>query len=130
MTHVLVVHHDVDMADQESDWLRQAGFAVDECAGPDYGACPVLAGQACPAVNAADVLVYDAWASGSGDAERQLIESLRETHPGVPMVITAPGLEFDWFEMRGEHAIVPLTGNLSAAALVDAVNRALATTVA
>ena len=42
MTRVLVVHHDADMADQESDWLRAAGYVVDQCAGPQYGACPVL----------------------------------------------------------------------------------------
>ena len=44
MTHVLVVHHDLDMADQESDWLRHAGFSVEQCAGPQYGPCPVLHG--------------------------------------------------------------------------------------
>jgi hypothetical protein len=126
MTHVLVVHHDPDMADQESDWLRQAGFTVGECSGPQHGPCPILSNLPCPAVENADVLVYDVWASGDTTSERELIESLRELHPDIPLVLTAPGMEFDWVETEGVHAVVPLVGAASAATLRDAVERALA----
>lgn len=125
MTHVLVVHHDLDMADQESDWLRQAGFTVSECAGPQYGACPILHDLPCSAVDGADVLVYDVWASGDTESEQDLIERLRELHPDTPIVLTAPGLEFDWVKTSGLHAVVPLIGAPSAARLTAAVETAL-----
>ena len=126
MTHVVVVHPDADMADQESDWLRQAGYIVDECAGPTNGPCPVLNGQPCAAVEGADVLVYDMWAGGDTQSEQELIELLRELHPSIPIVLTGPGLEFDWVEIVGEHKVVPLVGTPSAARLTGAVEAALA----
>ena len=125
MTHVLVVHHDPDMADQESDWLRAAGFGVTECAGPQHGACPVLRGEHCPAVHDADVLVYDVWSAGDTESEQVLIERLRELHPEIPIVLTAPGVEFDWVETDGVHGVVALEGALSAAMLRKAVVKAL-----
>lgn len=124
MTHVLVVHHDPDMADQEADWLRRAGFTVSQCAGPTFGPCPVLHGLPCPAVEEADVLVYDVWASGDTRSERYLIERLRELHPDIPIVLTAPGMEFDWVETTGIHAVVPLVGAPSATSLRAAVEHA------
>jgi hypothetical protein len=125
MTRVLVVHHDPDMADQESEWLRRFGHDVVECSGPTYGPCPVLSNRPCAAVEDADVLVYDTWASGDSATERMLIERLRDLHPGIPIVLTSPGLEFDWVETSGAHNVVPLDGALSAARLADAVDRAL-----
>lgn len=125
MTHVLVVHHDPDMADQESDWLRQAGFTVEECAGPQYGPCPVLYNKPCAAVDAADVLVYDIWSTGDSDSEQDLIELLRELHPDTPIVLTSPGLEFNWVQETGQHAVVPLIGAPTAASLTGAVRQAL-----
>jgi len=127
MTHVLVVHHDPDMADQESDWLRAAGYSVTECAGPTYGSCPVLRGEHCPAVHEADVLVYDVWAAGDTESERELIDRLRDLHPTIPIVLTAPGVEFVWVEESGAHGVVALEGAPSAALLRAAVTRALAT---
>ena len=48
MTRVLVVYHDVDVADIEVDELRRAGYEVDQCAGPIGGdPCPVASGQPC-----------------------------------------------------------------------------------
>jgi DNA-binding NtrC family response regulator len=126
MTHVLVVHHDMDMADQEVDWLRRAGYSVEQCAGPSYGPCPILHGLPRPAVERADVLVYDIWASGDSDSERDLIEQLRELHPNIPIVLTAPGIEFDWVMASGEHAVTELVGAPSAIRLRDAAESALA----
>src|SRR5579884_38715 len=77
MTRVLVVHHDLDLADQEADELRRAGFEVEQCGGPVGGRCPVLAGRRCDLAARADVLVYDAWATGEPDGARRLIEGLR-----------------------------------------------------
>jgi DNA-binding NtrC family response regulator len=125
MTHVLVVHHDPDMADQQADWLRAAGFTVSECAGPQHGTCPILHHLPCPAVEGADVMVYDVWASGDTESERELIERLREVHPEIPIVLTAPGMEFDWVETKGDHGVVTLEGAMSAALLRGSVNQAL-----
>jgi DNA-binding NtrC family response regulator len=126
MTRVVVVHHDPDMADHLSDWLRHAGYTVDECAGPTHAPCPILHGRPCRAVDEADVLVYDIWATGDSGSERELIERLRELHPGTPVVLTSPGLEFDWEETAGAHAVVPLDGAPTAVSLRAAVERALA----
>jgi len=125
VTNVVVVHHDPDMADVECDWLRRAGFSVEQCSGPQYGPCPVLFNRPCPAVDAADVLVYDIWSTGDSDSEQTLIELLRELHPSTPIVLTSPGLEFQWVQVSGQHSVVPLTGAPSAAGLVAAVHLAL-----
>jgi hypothetical protein len=34
MTRVLVVHHDLDLADQDAESLRRFGYNVIECGGP------------------------------------------------------------------------------------------------
>ena len=34
MTRVLVVHHDVDLSDQEVDALRRRGYDTRQCMGP------------------------------------------------------------------------------------------------
>lgn len=126
MTHVLVVHHDPDMADQESDWLRQAGYEVGECAGPQHGPCPILYDLPCTAVAHADVLVYDIWASGDAATQKELIERLRRQHPDIPIVLTAPGLEFDWGAPDVMAGVVVISGRPGAEALRSAVGQALA----
>jgi DNA-binding NtrC family response regulator len=130
MARVLVVHHDPDMADEEVASLRRAGHDVMQCAGPTYGPCPVVAGRPCLAVDEADVLVYDVWASGDSETEHRLINELRELHPGTPVVLTAPGLEFDWIETTGIHAVVPLAGSATGPSLRAAVEEALAAAAA
>ena len=126
MTRVLVVHHDPDMADQEADSLRRMGYSVDQCAGPTYGPCPILNGLPCVAAETADVLVYDIWASGDPDSARQLIEQLREFHPTVPIVLTAPGMQMDWVATTGLHAVTPLVGAITGERLGAAIEQALA----
>jgi hypothetical protein len=124
MERVLVVHHDIDLADQEADSLRRRGFLVEQCSGPQTHGCPILRGEPCPAVERADVLVYDVWSTGESDGGRHLIEGLRELHPEVPVVLTAPGVELDWVETEGPHRVVPLVGAPSAARLAEAIDQA------
>ena len=59
MTRVLVVHHDIDIGDLETDELRRAGYEVEQCMGPTAAThpCPVINGRPCPAAARADVLV-------------------------------------------------------------------------
>jgi hypothetical protein len=89
MTRVLLVYHDVDVADIEADGLRRAGYEVDRCGGPvGGGPCPVLNGEPCWQVAKADVLVYDTWEHGHGRPD--LTADLRALHPDKPLVLTSP----------------------------------------
>jgi hypothetical protein len=124
MERVLVVHHDIDIADQEADSLRRGGFLVEQCSGPQSYGCPILRGEPCPAVERADVLLYDVWSTGESDGGRRLIEGLRALHPDVPVVLTAPGMELDWVETEGPHRVVPLVGVANAARLAEAIAEA------
>jgi DNA-binding NtrC family response regulator len=126
MTRVLVVHHDIDLADQEIDSLRRLGYEPIGCAGPAGSPCPVLRGEHCPDVHNADVLVYDVWSTTETGSGRTLIEGLREMHPEIPIVLTAPGMELDWVETEGIHKVVPLVGAPTAEKLDAAIKEALA----
>lgn len=128
MTRVLVVHHDVDLADQEVESLRRLGYEVSHCSGPigAWAGCPVLSGQTCSLADEADVLVYDAWATGEPDGARRLIEGLREIHPDVPVVLLASGIEPDWVETAGWHGVTPLVGQPTGARLAEAIEASLA----
>ncbi len=130
MARVLVVHHDIDLADQEADSLRRLGYEVEQCSGPSSHGCPILRGEDCPAVERADVLVYDVWATSETDSSRHLVEGLREIHPNVPMVLTAPGMELDWVRTSGVHGVVPLVGVPTAERLAAAIDEAVASTAA
>ncbi len=125
MTRVLVVNHDIDLADEEVDSLRRRGYDVVECGGPIGAHCPVLAGRPCTLADEADVLVYDAWSTGEPDGARRLIEGLRDLHPDIPIVLTAPGIEPDWIETVGSHRVTPLVGVPTGARLAAAIEEAL-----
>jgi hypothetical protein len=124
MTRVLVVNHDTDLADEEVDSLRRRGYDVRECLGPIGGHCPILAGRPCDLVTWADVLVYDAWATGEPDGAQALVQGLRAIHPEVPIVLSASGIEPDWIEIAGPRQITPLVGVPTGPRLAAAVDRA------
>jgi len=126
MTRVLVVHHDLDMAGQEVDSLRRFGYEVTECGGPTRNQCPVLAGRPCDLAERADVLVYDAWASGDAEGARTLIENIRDIHPETPVVLTSPGLALSWEESSGPHAVTSVLGQPTGARLHEAIQASLA----
>ena len=128
MTTVLVVNHDLDVADQQADSLRRHGYEVVQCSGPTHWTCPILSGDPCPWVADADVLLYDVWATGEPAGARQLIEGLRDLHPGVPIVLTAPAMELSWVETSGLHGVTPLVGRTDGASLAAAIESALAPT--
>lgn len=127
MRRALVVHHDIDIADQEADSLRRLGYIVEQCSGPGTYACPILRGDPCPAVARADVLVYDVWSTTESDGGQHLIEGLREIHPDVPVVLTAPGMQLDWVTTAGPHRVVSLVGLPTAERLAAAIDEAMAT---
>ena len=127
MTRVLVVHHDIDMADIETDELRSRGYEVEQCWGPKYVSCPVMRGERCAAGDRADIFVYDVWSTGDTDGGRRLIAGLRDLYPDTPVVLTAPGMELDWVEVEGPHRVVPLVGLPTSPRLIEALELALAT---
>ncbi len=122
---VLVVHHDAGLAEQEALFLRHLGYEVELCAGPAMSACPVMRGERCAAVERADVLVYDVWATTESDGGRRLIEQLRELYPDIPVVLTAPGILLDWVETEGPHKVTPMEGVPTASRLDAAIREAL-----
>ena len=126
MTRVLVVHHDLDLAGQEVDSLRRFGYEVVECGGPTRNRCPVIAGRPCDLAERADVLVYDAWASGDAEGARVLVENIREIYPDTPVVLTSPGLALGWEETSGPYAVTVLVGQPTGARLDEAIQAALA----
>ena len=85
----------------------------------------VLSGRPCTLAEQADVLVYDAWATGEPEGAERLIEGLRELHPDVPVVLTATGIEPDWIELTGRHA-VSLGRQLTVHGLAAAIEEAIA----
>ncbi len=124
MTRVLVVHHDLEMADIQVDGLRRMGYEVDQCAGPIGGSpCPVLHGERCWQVEKADVLVYDVWATGDGGED--LIDDLRDLHPDKPVVLTSPGMMLNWAETEGSHGVTPVPWAQSEGNLADAIEAAI-----
>jgi len=126
MTRVLVVHHDIDLADQEVESLRRFGYQVDQCSGPTGNTCPILNGLTCALAEESDVLVYDAWASGDADGAGELIAGLRRVHPSVPIVLTYPGIGLEGMDDEPAHGVVPLMGQPTGARLHEAIQRAIA----
>ncbi|MEO8273149.1 MAG: hypothetical protein ABI620_03705 [Chloroflexota bacterium] len=125
MTRVLVVNHDIDLADQEVDSLRRRGYEVRECLGPIGASCPILAAHECEFAAWADVMVYDAWATGEPEGAQALIEGLRRLHPDVPIVLSASGMEPAWVATIGANRITPLVGLPSGERLANAIEAAL-----
>ena len=130
MTRVLVVNHDIDLADEEVDSLRRRGFEVRECRGPIGAQCPILAGLTCDLIGWAEVVVYDAWATGEPEGAQALIEGIRSAHPDVPIVLSAPGIEPGWIQLSGEKGVTPLVGAPVGQRLVHAIEVALGQTAA
>lgn len=127
MIRALVVHHDIDLADQEVESLRRFGYDVVQCSGPTANTCPILNGGSCDLAERSDVLVYDAWASGDADGSSELIEGLRRVHPRVPIVLTYPGIGMSNMDDEPAHGVVTMLGQPTGANLHEAIQRALAT---
>lgn len=123
MVRVLVVDHDVDIADLRVDTLRRAGFEVAQCAGPTHAltACPVMGGLPCWQADWADVLVYDEWAAGFSGGE--LAQNLHDLYPGKAIVLTSQGTDLG---SAPDDVGATVLGSRSRGALVTAVEAAYA----
>jgi DNA-binding response OmpR family regulator len=126
MVRAVVVNKDPRLAEQHAQALRDAGYQVELCGGPQQEPCPVLGGLPCPLADRADVLVYDAWAIGGTIPARRLVAEVRETYPDLPIVLTSVDESLDWVETEGPHRVTPLEGHPSPTELQAAVQAALA----
>jgi hypothetical protein len=126
MNTAVVVNADLRVANRHAATLRQAGYVVELCAGPDHRACPLFGDLPCQLVDRADVLVYDAFVMGAPDATRQLIEDVRDTYPDLPIVLTSADPSLDWIETDGPHRVTPLPGDPTPEQLTAAVEAARA----
>lgn len=93
--HLLVESPDPGLAISNFDAFRAAGFEVMVCGGPgvDAGECPVVRGEACPLMAAADIVLFDL----DGDPPRRselltesrskVLAAMRASRPGLPIVV-------------------------------------------
>ncbi len=130
MNTAVVVNTDPEVAVRQARALREAGYAVEMCAGPDHlhglRSCPLFGDLPCPLVDRADVLIYDAFVMSAPDATRQLIADVRDTYPDLPIVLTSVDERLDWVETEGPHRVTPLPANPTSKQLRAAVEAARA----
>lgn len=125
MARAVVVNHDTRLAEQHARALRDAGYRVESCGGPEQQPCPVLTGLPCLFADRADILIYDAGLVGGGLAARDLVNEVREMYPDLPVVLTSVEADAGWVETEGPHRVTPLAGEPSATELCAAVESAL-----
>ena len=101
--------------------FHDAGFDVAFCSGPgdDPHACPVMSGQECPLLTAADVVLHGL------DPALGIAAALRRRHPRLPVVIEQRRDE-DGSAGEVPDGCLPLRYASSVSGQVAAVRRALA----
>ena len=88
-----------------------------------------MRGDRCPAVDRADVLLYDVWMHGDADRGREMVARLLADYVGKPIVLTAPGFAPDWPELSGPGVAV-VEGAPTRQGLVEAIESARRSLVA
>jgi RimJ/RimL family protein N-acetyltransferase len=101
------------------DEARAAGLDVLTCSGPSASRrCPSVAGEPCPLVTGADVVVMADHAPG--EEWRQLVESHAHLHPGVPIYFEPSRLEDP---TGGSDPTCPVVTAAGAVSLVERLAR-------
>ena len=93
---ILVEHRDEADGLALASSLRQAGYAVAVCPGPERSeGCPLVGSEGCAVAHGADVIVSSLGLERPGT--RDVLWALRTRCPGVPLIVeVAPGQEDDW----------------------------------
>jgi hypothetical protein len=104
MTRLLVVHPNPMVVWDRAAALEHAGYEVETCPGPASTECPVLVDQACPLLDGADALIYDA-ALGAPQDVRYLAAHLRDTYADLPLIVIGPGDSGRWTETEGSRRV-------------------------
>jgi CheY-like chemotaxis protein len=119
---VLVEHRDEAAGMALASSLREAGYAVAVCPGPDKAErCPLTGPEGCAVAHGADVIV------SSLDLDRpearEAVQALRARCPDTPLIVeVAPGKEAGWDFLAGCELVV---SPISPDRLVAAVDQAL-----
>jgi DNA-binding response OmpR family regulator len=121
---VLIEHPDVTAGLALASSLRQAGFAVAICPGPEQAdRCPLTGPEGCGAAHGADVVVSSLGLERP--QARAVVESLRRRCPGVSLIVeVAAGQEDSWHDLLEGCQIV--SAPATPEQLVSAVQQALA----
>jgi hypothetical protein len=100
---LLVESPEPGLAISNFDAFRDAGFEVMVCGGPGLDAreCPVVRGEPCPLMAAADVVLFDLDRDPPRRSEvlaasrSQVLAAIRASRPGLPVVVmsAAPAAE-------------------------------------
>jgi hypothetical protein len=100
---LLVESPDPGLAISNFDAFRDAGFEVMVCGGPGVDAheCPVVGGEPCPLMAAADIVLFDLdgdppWRSEVLTTSRsEVLAAMRANRPELPIVVmsAAPAAE-------------------------------------
>lgn len=97
-TRVLVEHPERIAQGHLERGLRERGYEVLTCGGPEAAGpvrtqCPILAGESCPGVEGADVIVSSLHLGGA--QEGLLVQRLAENLSGPPMILEASGWQVE-----------------------------------
>jgi DNA-binding response OmpR family regulator len=96
---VLIEHPDESAGLALASILRQAGFAVAVCPGPEQSEhCPLTGPEGCAVAHGADVVVSSLGLERPEAAE--VLQALRLRRPGTPLIVEVPpGDHAEWQEL-------------------------------
>ena len=119
MTRLLVVHPDPLVVWDRAAALEHAGYAVETCPGPAHTDCPILDDEACPLLDTADALVYDA-SLGSDLDMQYLVAHLRDIYADLPLIVIGADESDRWAQIEGTRRVwrVPTIGTIGELASV------------
>ncbi len=90
--HVVVAQRMSDFVDVFAQWIRDAGYEVRVCTGPNGPGheCWGYRSHGCPLWNQADLLVYDPWLATGYDGTTAFSEECAR-HPDTPVLLWGAG---------------------------------------
>lgn len=122
--HVVIENRDDGAAAAQAAALESAGFVTSRCTGPDHDErnCPVLSGDPCDLIEAADVVLHDL--DLDHPVDREILAGLQRERPGLPIVIeTATTVaRQDRGELRRCIVVTPYSMEHLAAAVAEALS--------
>lgn len=131
MRTIVVVHADPPTRETYADWLRDAGYEVVSCGGPqgpDYF-CPVLKHCGCLEAEQSDAMIYDPGMVTQGDhpASERILYRLREWYPDKPIIVlNRDDLPPPIVRLVGEDSGIVVLSDVSPESLATALRTVLA----
>lgn len=98
-SRVLIEHTDESAGFALASILRQAGYAVAVCPGPEQSEhCPLTGPEGCAVAHGADVVVSSLGLERS--EAREVLQALRRRRPETPLIVEVPpGDQAEWQEL-------------------------------